>query len=57
MQSPEWTDISVVPRPPLFRSLVCIQYNRYTEAEEHEKRGRPGNTYQVNDVRWTSALF
>ena len=22
-------------------------------AEEREKRGRPGNTYHVNDVRWT----
>ena len=20
--------------------------------EEHKKRGRPGNTYHVNDVRW-----
>ena len=25
----------------------------YTEAEEREKRGRPGNTYHVNDVWWT----
>ena len=23
------------------------------EAEEREKQGRPGNTYDVNDVRWT----
>ena len=23
------------------------------EAEEREKRGRPGNTYHVNDVWWT----
>ena len=23
------------------------------EAEGCEKRGRPGNTYHVNDVRWT----
>jgi len=23
------------------------------EEEEHEKQGRPGNTYHVNDVRWT----
>ena len=25
---------------------------KYTETEEREKRGRPGNTYHVNDVRW-----
>jgi len=23
------------------------------EAEEREKRGRPGNTYHMNDVWWT----
>ena len=34
---------------PRFCSSVCVR----TEAEEREKRGRPGNTYHVNDVRWT----
>ena len=23
------------------------------KAEERKKQGRPGNTYNVNDVRWT----
>ena len=34
----------------LFFGLRSVEY---TEAEEREKRGRPGNTYHVNDVRWT----
>jgi len=34
----------------LFFGLRSVQY---TEVEEREKRGRSGNTYHVNDVRWT----
>ena len=41
--------INLVPRPSpfLFFSLHSVQY---TEAEEHEKLARPGNTYHVNNV-------
>ena len=35
----------------LFFSLYSVYY---TEVEERWKWGRPGNTYHVNDVRWTS---
>ena len=34
----------------LFFGLRSVQY---MEAKEHEKRGRPGNTYHMFDVRWT----
>ena len=45
--------ISLVPRPPpFFCSSVCVQYNTRM-LKSDEKRGRPGNTYHVNDVRWT----
>ena len=43
--------ISLVPRPPpFFCSSVFVQYNTRKRCE---KRGRPGNTYHVNDVWWT----
>ena len=43
---------SLVPRPlPFFVLRFAFSIN--TEVEEHEKRERPGNTYHVNDVRWT----
>ena len=32
----QWLSVSLVPRPPPF---LC-------------ERGRPGNTYHVNDIRW-----
>ena len=35
-----------------FHSSVCIQYNT-RKWKSGKKRGRPGNTYQVNDVWWT----
>ena len=35
-----------------FCSSFCIQYNTQ-EQKSGKKRGRPGNTYHVNDVRWT----
>ena len=41
-------DISVVPRPPCFHSLVASR-----KQKKHEKQGRPGNTYYMNNVRWT----
>ena len=41
---------SLVPRPPPF---FVLQFSFSIEAEEHKKRGRPGNTYHVNDVWWT----
>ena len=47
---------SLVPRPPLFLVLRFPFSIIHTEAEEREKRGRPGNTYHMNDmndVRWT----
>jgi len=43
---------SFVPRPPPFFVLNSV-WRSVAEAEEREKRGRPGNTYHVNDVRWT----
>ena len=44
---------SLVPRPPSFFLFFGLRSVYYTEAEEREKRGRPGNTYHVNDVWWT----
>ena len=47
---------SLVPRPPPFFALwfsFSITMVKYTEAQEHEKRERPGNTYHVNDIWWT----
>ena len=41
---------SLVPRPPPFFLFFGLRSVYYTEAEEREKRGRPGNTYHVNDV-------
>ena len=42
---------SLVPRPlPFFFVLHSVQY---TEVEEWRKTGKPGNTYHVNDIRWT----
>ena len=38
---------SLILRPPCFCSSVCVQYNIRIEAEECEKRGRPGNTFYV----------
>ena len=43
---------SLVPRPPLFFILRFSFSIVYTEAEEREKQGRPGNTHHVNDVWW-----
>ena len=37
------------PGLPRFSSSVWVQY---TEAEEREKRGRPGLIHHVSDVRW-----
>ena len=37
---------------PVFCSLVCVQYNTQ-KRNSGEKWERPGNTYYVNDVRWT----
>ena len=34
---------------PVFHSMVCVQYNT---RKSSEKRGRPGNTYHMNDVWW-----
>ena len=45
---------SLVPRPPPFFVLrFSFSTIQYTEAEECKKRGRPGNTYHVNDIWWT----
>ena len=47
--------ISLVPRPPLFVffcSLVCVHYNTH-KWKSGEKRGRPGISYRMHDVRWT----
>ena len=46
--------LSLVPWPPpfFFCSSVCVQYNTWKRKSD-KKRGRPGNTYHVNDVRWT----
>ena len=44
---------SLVSRPPPFFILRFSFSIIYTEAEEREKRGRPGNTHHVNDVWWT----
>ena len=41
---------SLVPRPTLF---FVLRFAFDIIHEEREKRGRPGNTYHVNDVRWT----
>ena len=35
-----------------FYPLVCVQYNTRMR-KSSEKRRRPGNTYHVNDMRWT----
>ena len=43
--------LSLIPRTPLFCSLVCVQYNTQ-KWKNSEKRGRSGNTYHVNDIRW-----
>ena len=48
-RTPELASFPGLPRF-LFFGLRSVLY---TEAEEREKRGRPGNTYHVNDVRWT----
>ena len=38
---------SLVPRPPPFSSLVCLQYN--TRGGRHsEKQGRPGLVHHVS---------
>ena len=37
---------------PRFHSSVCIQYNTQ-KRKSSEKRRMPGNTYHVNDIRWT----
>ena len=38
---------------PRFCSSVCTQYNTRKQIEKWQKQGRPGNTYDLNDVRWT----
>ena len=43
---------SLVPRPPLFL-FFGLRSVYYTEAEEREKRERPGLIRHVCDVRWT----
>ena len=42
----------LVPRPPLF-FVLWFAFSINTEAEEREKRGRPGLIHHVSDVRWT----
>ena len=46
-----WNSSLVPGPPPFFFFSVCIQHNTQS-AEEREKRGRPGNTYHMNDVWW-----
>ena len=48
--SPYWVALFPGLSHLFFFFLHSVQY---MEAEEREKRGRPGNTYHVNDVRWT----
>ena len=46
-------NIASFPGLPRFRSSVCVQYNARQRKSAKKKWGRPGNTYHVNDVRWT----
>ena len=48
---PKGFRISLVPKPLLFCCSVCVHYNTRKQ-KSGEKRGRAGNTYHVNDVRW-----
>ena len=43
---------SLVPRPPPF-FVLRFSFSIIHGSEERKKRGRPGNTYHVNDVWWT----
>ena len=45
---------SLVPRPFLFCSLVCVQYNRQKWKSVKNGEGL-GTTHHVNDVRWTQS--
>ena len=44
--------LALFPGLPVFCSSVFVQYNTW-KWKSAEKQGRPGNTYHVNDVRWT----
>ena len=43
---------SPVPRPPLF-FVLWFAFSIIHGSARARKRGRPVNTYHVNDVRWT----
>ena len=47
----------MIELPFALRFAFSILY--YTEVEEQQKkkRGEPGNTYHVNDVRWTQGGY
>ena len=47
-----WYHLALFPGLPYFGSSVYIQYNTW-KRKSGEKHGRPGNTYHVNDIRWT----
>ena len=44
--------LNIASFPGLPRFLF-FRFRSVAEVEEHEKRGRPGKTYHVNDVWWT----
>ena len=46
-------NLTSFPGLHIFYLSVCIQYNT-RKRKSDVKRGRPGNTYHMNDVRWTS---
>ena len=42
--------IALFPGLPCFCSYTCVQCNT---RKQQQRQGRPGNTYHVNDMRWT----
>ena len=36
---------------------LVLQFTFKKEADEHEKRGRPGLIHHVSDVRWTTSML
>ena len=47
-----WGEASLVPRPPPF-FVLRFSFGIIHGSGRARKRGRPGNTYHVNDVWWT----
>ena len=50
IQETLYINIILVPRPLVFFFFLVVGLH---SVEEHEKWGRLGNTYHVNEVQWT----